>query len=95
MDMEAKTPPFTISMKYEKDMSLLAYHRIVSTFKIDQKVQDDLKVHGLLCFGGKDEKGKLQKDLFYYGIENKSLWDYDTASHSHRWIILETFGVKP
>ena len=35
----------------------LAFHKIISTEKVDEKVKNLLKVEGLLCYGGKFESG--------------------------------------
>ena len=92
MDMETKSVPVSIQNKADKEM-MLAYHRIVCTHKISPKIQEELKIKGLLCFGGKNNKGQVNKEMFFYHCENKSLWDMEEISS--KWIVMDTSGIKP
>jgi hypothetical protein len=67
----------------------LAYHKIISTEIVDGKIHEELKVKGLICFGGKNQEGKLNKQIYYCTCEGKNLWDVEDLS---KWFPLETFG---
>ena len=49
----------------------LAFHKIISTEKVDEKVKNLLKVEGLICFGGKFESGEINDRLFHLHFEFK------------------------